>query len=221
MSETKHRISLSGTGALLLDVAGAEFDLQLQTRLVSLARSLREEQSQFRVLEVVPGVNNLLLVFDPLAMALDDAYRLLTTRWTESRATLDAASREFEIPVVYGGEDISKVAAGAHISEEEVIQRHAAARYVVACVGGYPGFPYLAGLPDALKTPRRAVPRARLDKGAVIIGGAQAGVMPCAGPSGWHVIGNTEVSLFSPDRHPPCLLRAGDRIRFLVSRQRP
>ena len=31
-----------------------------------------------------------------------------------------------------------------------------------------------------------------------MIGGPQAGIMPCTAPSGWHIIGRTDISMFDP-----------------------
>jgi len=33
-------------------------------------------------------------------------------------------------------------------------------------------------------------------------------------PGGWNLIGRTPLALFLPGEDPPCLLSAGDRIRF-------
>ena len=80
-----------------------------------------------------------------------------------------------------------------------------------------PGFPYLSGLDPRLACPRRASPRLRVVEGAVIIGGAQAGIMPQTAPSGWHIIGHAELRLFDPLADPPTLFRPGDTVRFAVS----
>ena len=62
--------------------------------------------------------------------------------------------------------------------------------------------------------PRRATPRP-VAAGAVAIAGAQAGIYPCASQGGWHVIGRTSVKLFDPNSPNPCLLRVGDKVRFV------
>lgn len=125
--------------------------------------------------------------------------------------------RELEIPVVYGGRwgpDLDAVASRAGLSPAEVAELHASGEYRVYMVGFAPGFPYLAGLPSRLATPRRAVPRTAVPAGSVGIAGRQTGVYPVESPGGWQIIGRTPVPLFSPDRDPPTLLRIGDRVRF-------
>jgi DNA repair protein RecN (Recombination protein N) len=77
---------------------------------------------------------------------------------------------------------------------------HAAADYLVHAIGFTPGFPYLGGLPEALRTPRRDTPRAHVPAGSVAIGGAQTGVYPVESPGGWQIIGRTPVALFRPGK---------------------
>lgn len=125
--------------------------------------------------------------------------------------------REIVIPVCYGdefGPDLLEVAAHAGITHHEVVARHTATEYTVAMLGFAPGFPYLLGLDPALHVPRRANPRTRVPAGSVAIGGAQTGIYPRELPGGWHLIGRTPLTLFDPDRKPPCLLAPGDRVRF-------
>ena len=83
-------------------------------------------------------------------------------------------------------------------------------------VGAMPGFPYLSGLDPILTIPRHAQPRGRVPAGAVIIGGAQAGIMPITAPSGWHILGQTRLSLFDPERSRPAMMAPGDQVRFVI-----
>jgi inhibitor of KinA len=96
-----------------------------------------------------------------------------------------------------------------------VVELHAGAEYEVYFVGFATCFPYLAGLPAELATPRLAAPRKRVEAGSVAIAGAQAGVYPLASPGGWRVIGRTPLRLFDPAGEPPPVLRMGDRVRFV------
>ena len=48
----------------------------------------------------------------------------------------------------------------------------------------------------------------------VAIAGRQTGIYPLPTPGGWHLIGRSSVKLFLPDSDPPCLFRAGDRVKF-------
>jgi KipI family sensor histidine kinase inhibitor len=124
------------------------------------------------------------------------------------------------IPVSYGGargEDLASWAAHCGMSVDETVRCHAAATYTVAAIGAMPGFPYLSGLDPRLAWARRSTPRLKVAEGAVIIGGAQAGIMPMTAPSGWHIIGHTDVTLFRAEAELPVLLRPGDTIRFAIA----
>ncbi len=128
-----------------------------------------------------------------------------------------AKSRLVEIPVCYGGEfgpDLGRVAAQARLFPDEVVKRHAAAKYLVHLIGFAPGFPYLGGLPRELITPRHAKPRMAVPAGSVAIGGEQTGIYPQVTPGGWNLIGCTPLRLFQAESEPPVLLQAGYEVRF-------
>ncbi len=207
------RISRMGSGAVLLDAADGAFDDAVQRRVWAAARAVRGMEG---VHEAVPGMNNLMVVFDALRVERAAVERALLAAWAEVRPEA-VAGRTLEVPVVYGGEDLPELARRCGLDVAEVVRRHAAALYTVAAVGAMPGFPYLSGLDPALSWGRRASPRGRVPEGAVIIGGAQAGIMPCTAPSGWHVIGHTAVKLFAPEADDPVLLRPGDTVRFTAA----
>ena len=209
------RISLSGSRALLLDAAHGRFDPAVQERIWSVGSDILAAAG---ICESVPGMNNLLVTYDPLTTDPASVRATLLAMWNAAEGT-PIAGKTIEVPVLYGGqrgEDLGDWAAHCGLPVEEAVRRHAAATYSVAAVGGFPGFPYLSGLDPSLARGRRASPRARLTKGDVILGGEQASIMPTDGPSGWHVIGTTEIELFDHRRTPPALLSPGDRIRFVV-----
>lgn len=209
------RLSTQGAGAILLDAAGAVFSDDVQSRIWAVAAEMLKV---YGVAETVPGMNNLMIVFDPLLVPPASIEHQLLDAWRT--VVPDAVSgRDVDISVVYGGatgEDLTILAEHAGLSVDEVVRRHSESVYSVAAVGAMPGFVYLSGLDPRLAMPRRAVPRMKVEIGSVIIGGAQAGIMPCTAPSGWHIIGKTEVPLFDPLRDPPSACKPGDRIRFRV-----
>ncbi|KXU82776.1 allophanate hydrolase [Paraburkholderia monticola] len=211
-------MSAVGAGALLFDPGTGVFDLLTQSLLLAVARRVDATFCEKATTEVVLGVNNLMLIFNPLELHPDEVSAALLRLWETTDPKL-ASERTIEIPVVYGGEageDLIPLANGAGISVAEYVRRHSEATYSVACIGSMPGFAYMTGLPPELGAPRRKVPRMRVEQGAVIVGGAQAGVMPCTAPSGWHLLGRTELRLFDASQSRPCLFEPGDRVRFTV-----
>jgi inhibitor of KinA len=181
--------------------------------------------------EPIPGVRNLhpaysslLLKFDPLKLRHAELEMTLRNYLERLDRVPLPQSRTIEIPVCYGadfGPDLPDVAALHNLRTEQVIEAHASATYVVRFLGFVPGFAYLAGLPDALATPRLPTPRRHVPAGSVGIAGHQTGVYPCSTPGGWRLIGRTPVKMFSADRPEMSLLAIGDRVRFIpLSRER-
>ncbi|MBW1250783.1 5-oxoprolinase subunit PxpB [Pseudomonas tolaasii] len=208
----------AGSSALLVDVADGPFNLEQQRKLWALAAHLDAEPDSL-VTEVVVGGNNLLVLFDPLRHHPQQVQEQVLQRWLTLGAG-SAPGKDIDIPVLYGGPgalDLKWLADSAGLDIEEWVQRHSRVTYQVACIGSMPGFAYLVGLPAELAQPRRSNPRPSIAKGSVIIGGAQAGVMPCTAPSGWHAVGITDIELFDAWREQPCLLVPGDRVRFVAT----
>src|SRR5690606_19600156 len=112
------------------------------------------------------------------------------------------------------GEDLPFVAKATGMKVDEYVALHSQAEYVVYALGSQPGFAYLGGLDPRLAVPRRETPRPRIRQGSVIVGGNQTGVLARTTPSGWHVIGRTELECFDPRQERAALLAPGDRVRF-------
>jgi inhibitor of KinA len=176
------------------------------------------------IADVVPAYDTVTVFYDPASFSApgEDAYDAVC-RFMESRAVAKGGRSSWrkaarvEIPVCYGGDlapDLDAVAAHCKISADEVIALHAGAEYLVHAIGFTPGFPYLGGLPEALRTPRRGTPRAHVPAGSVAIGGGQTGVYPVNSPGGWQIIGRTPLALFRPTEKQVALLKSGDRVRF-------
>ncbi|HEY0825718.1 MAG TPA: 5-oxoprolinase subunit PxpB [Ramlibacter sp.] len=217
------RFSACGSSALLMDVAAGAFDLDAQKHLWSLAAAGSAVHGIAGVRGVVLGVNNMLVRFDPLAADPRELHGQLQSAWQAS-GPLEATGRLVEVPVAYDmrpGSELEALASHARLEVAEVIRLHTSADYHVAAIGSVPGFPYLVGLPPQLAMPRHQTPRAKVLKGSVAIGGAQAGIIPMDMPSGWNVLGFTDLELFDPLRAQPSLLAPGDRLRFVQRRARP
>lgn len=205
-----------GACALLCE-APAPLDLAWQQRIWALAR---EAEKWPGVVEAMPGMNNLMLVFDPLAIEADALQAEIVRLWPQC-SWEGHIGKTVEVDVVYGGEngmDLAHVAQHGGLSIPEVVRLHSEALYTVYFLGAYPGLAYMAGLHPKLFTPRRSEPRPQVPAGAVAIGGAQATVIPSALPSGWNVIGQARQVFFDIAKDPPALLAPGDQVRFRVDR---
>ena len=208
------RLSCEGAGAILVDGATGPFDDRVQAKVWKLARNLKFIDG---VSETVPGMNNLMVVFDPLRIEAFVVEQSVLDLWSDADTSV-APGEIHEVPVTYGGDagpDLDAFAAARSMSVAEVVARHASPLYSVAAVGAMPGFVYLSGLDPELAAARLSTPRQGVPRGSVIIGGTQAGIMPVTAPSGWHILGRTRLDLFDPMRQRPALFKPGDRIRFV------
>lgn len=203
-----------GDTAISVDF-GDRLDPALTARVIALDAALRAALPP-GVVETVPSYRALTVHIDPLVV---DIHALSATILDLAARPVPAAQlgRCWRVPVVFGGArgvDLDAIAARAGLSPAACIDAFAAAVYTVAMVGFLPGFSYLSGLPPTLATPRRADPRPRIPASSVAIGGAQAALGSIAGPSGWHLLGQSPVRPFLPNRDPVFLFAPGDRLQF-------
>ena len=218
-----------GDSALLIRVA-ENFESAPEdalNKVLAAKRGLEAAQIPGAI-EIAPAYTTVALFYDPVRAVDAGAPAENVVGWIEQRirkALSDGNATRFgqtkqsmiEIPVCYETEfglDLEHVAKQAGIHCKEVVDLHCGADYRVHCVGFTPGFPFLGGLPRKLATPRKDVPRKEIPAGSVGIGGAQTGIYPIKSPGGWNVIGRTPLQLFDPQKNPPALLHAGDRVRF-------
>ncbi len=203
-----------GEAAVTLQ-APAPVSLEQQQKIWQLARLA---EAIHGVADIVPGMNNLTLRFQPQLISRQYLQQWLSEQW-HAKLQQVVSGRHLQIGIHYGGEfgpDLEHVAHHCGMSVSEVIALHSSATYTVFFLGFQPGFAYLGGMPEALATPRRTSPRARVPAGSVAIGGEQTGIYPNASPGGWQIIGHTDTVLFDPKRSPASYWLPGDKVSFVA-----
>jgi KipI family sensor histidine kinase inhibitor len=203
------RIQPLGDTALLAELS-TRLDTAINTRAIALASALKKRRD---VRQAIAGYASVTVHFDP-EQATHESLAAAIKRLAAKRPPMDEPGRLHRIPVTYDGPDIAEVGDRLQLSREQIIEFHSRPIYRVFLVGFVPGWAYLGPLPEALALPRRDVPRTQVPAGSVAIAGRQSGIYPLPTPGGWHLIGRTSVKLFLPDSDPPCLFRAGDRVKF-------
>jgi inhibitor of KinA len=206
------RIQPLGDAALLAEL-GTRLDTALNTRAIALAAALKKRRD---VRQAIAGYASVTVQFDP-EQATHESLGAAIERLAARRPSMAAPGRLHRIPVTYDGPDIEAVAARLDLSTEQIVEIHTRPVYRVFLVGFVPGWAYLGPLAEELELPRRHVPRTKVPAGSVAIAGRQTGIYPLPTPGGWHLIGRTKVRLFLPDSDPPCLFRAGDRVKFFAT----
>lgn len=195
-----------------------------------LARWLASQSIQ-GVVDIVPGVVTLGIYYQPEIMwrlesqlspysQLVNRLEALLNRWQSAGKY---QPREVEIPVCYHPEfapDLTEIAEYCQLTEREVIDRHQARPVDVMMLGFLPGHPYLGLLDPCFTLPRKKTPRLSVMMGSIGIANRQSVIYPQQSPGGWNLIGCTPLKMFTPHTASPCLLQAGDIVRFTeITRQ--
>jgi KipI family sensor histidine kinase inhibitor len=206
---------LMGDRGLLLEF-GDEISPEINQKVRRMALSI-QAKTITGILETVPTYRSLLLLYDPLVIALEE----LKGRLKEVERGLEQSPlpepKLSRIPVVYGrqyGPDLESVAEYHRTTPEEIVRLHCSRPYLIYLIGFMPGFPYMGELPEALVTPRLKTPRLLVPAGSVAIAQKQTGIYPMDSPGGWHLLGRTPVRMFDPEKEPPAYLQMGDFVQF-------
>ena len=216
MAETAWRMEARGDAALAL-ISREPFSLQQHRRLLACVERIDAARPAY-VLDVVPGHNEILVIFDAGAAEAADLQPWLAKVAQEQPPGPRLQSSELlRVPVCFDADfalDLPAVAARLSLTTAQVVEAFTRPVYQCTVVGFRPGFPYLEGLPGELELPRHATPRAHVPQGSVAVAGRQAGIYPVDGPGGWHILGRTSVPLFTPMQSTPCLIMPGMRVKF-------
>ena len=165
---------------------------------------------------IIPSYATIVITY-PVHTELSDVLSLVQPAL--SQAPSYEPGRTLWIPLCSDADlapDLEWVASRCQLSPAEVVASFCAPAYRIDALGFAPGFPYLAGLPEALETPRRNTPRTHVAAGSIAIGGRQAGIYPLRTPGGWNIIGRTPLRLFRPEDTPPIPYSPGDLVRFVA-----
>lgn len=223
LSKLKTTIQWNGDSALTL-FFDEEAGEGLTRHILSLAEEFKSTFSGSTfpeiLIETIPSYQSLTLCFDVLAIDTDSIEELIRQVVEKSitETTGKVTSKLIEIPVCYQGAyapDLESLAEYCNLGTDEVIQLHTQNSYLVNMLGFLPGFLYLSGLADSLNCPRKESPSLKVSAGGVGIGGNQTGVYPVDSPGGWHIIGQTPISIFSPIAEQAFIARPLDKIRFV------
>jgi KipI family sensor histidine kinase inhibitor len=208
------RLLPSGDRAITVEFS-RNIDDAANRRVLALDRAMASAPVE-GVTETVPTYRSLLVHYDPVRTSFEAlGETILALARLPVPAT--AKTRRWRIPVVYGGEhgvDLEDVAKTLNTTPDDIMARHVAGDYRVAMIGFTPGWSYLSGLSASLQMPRRQNPRLLTPAGTISIGGVQTGVQCLAGPSGWHLLGQTAVRTYQLHREPTFLLEPGDAVTF-------
>jgi inhibitor of KinA len=166
--------------------------------------------------EAVPAYANILVGFDPLVTD-HAAVEAALARLVAQAPPVPEAGTLREVDVCYEGDlapDLKAVAEAAGLTVEQAIAAHLSGDYRVFMYGFAPGYAYLAGVPEALRLPRKSQAVRDIPAGAVLIAGPQCLVTTLKMPTGWWIIGRSPTPILRDGEERPFLFEIGDAVRF-------
>lgn len=202
-------IALSGDDTVVISGASVS-----ELRIIS--KNLRNQNDW---LEVVDGIEDVSIQFDPLRWQPDEAIEKLldVVRHNATRAE-EVSSRLVELKVRFGGKDgpdMAQVCKTTGLTEREVVSLLQEGDLSVDMMGFVPGFAYIGGVPPALNIPRLETPRKAVPAGSLGLASGKCGTYALEAPGGWSLIGRITTPLFMPDADQPFLLEAGCRVKLV------
>lgn len=166
-------------------------------------------------LEVVPGREDVSVVFDPHAEGMEQATARLKAELAMPPDVEHAEPRTHELVAEFGGSagpDLSSLAERMGMADNDLIRQVEQSVLTVDMLGFTPGFAYLTGLAPQLIAERLASPRTLVPAGSIGLITGQVGLYALEGPGGWPLIGRVRAPLFDRNAANPFLLAAGDRV---------
>ena len=203
--------------ALLVEF-GTVVDDEINRQVIALDRAIcgAGKDEIPGLVEVVPAMVNLLLVFGPVVTNHNQVQAMVERILPVENGTAENGQHH-RINVCYEdelGPDLDAVAKACDLSREAVINAHCGATYRVSMYGFAPGFAYLSGVAEAIQVPRKVAPLRDIPSGSVLIAGPQCLTTTMVMPTGWSIIGRSDVQVMTDDPQRPFLFDVGDSVGF-------
>lgn len=219
----EYKLYPMGENAVLIEF-GTEINIETHQKIQAITNYLNNNPPEWMI-EYIPAFTTITVYYEPyniyLMSGTNEIYKCVCNKIKELLLQVpinyENEPRLVEIPVCYGGDfgpDLEVVAEHNKLTPEEVVEIHSSGEYIVFMLGFAPGFPFIGGMSEKIATPRRKTPRLKIPERSVGIAGMQTGIYPIETPGGWQLIGRTPIRLFNPEKNPPTLLMAGDKIKF-------
>jgi urea carboxylase len=239
----------AGDRFILLEYGEMVLDLRTNFRIFGLNDAI-EKAHIGGLIETVPALRSMLIHYDSLRLS---PRRLIETlKGLESKLppveNLTIHSRRVQLPIAfedrytradieryvkYTRQDAPNIINGHNIEyiaqynglrdKREVAEYICATQWWNACIGFWPGLPFMFPLDPryAIVTPKYNPTRPWTPEGAVGIGGPCVAIYPVASPGGYQLFGRTIPIFDLQQRNPffkenPILLKPADRIEWVA-----
>ncbi|MFM2410015.1 MAG: hypothetical protein RL481_843 [Pseudomonadota bacterium] len=169
--------------------------------------------------EVVPGMADLTVKYDPDILSVTDAESQFCALWYMPVQIDGGTAPSITLQVCFSNApDAELVSAALDIDADMLPDWLCARQYRVVMMGFQPGFAYLEDLDndDLPDLPRLQTPRQQVAAGSIGFLGKRACIYALDGPGGWPIVGRIAAPLFRRDDASPFLLVPGQIIRLNV-----
>jgi inhibitor of KinA len=203
--------------AAVLAQFGTEIDPQLSRRVFQLYERVVARKIA-GVTGCIPAFATLFVQFDPLVTSAADIVPELARLVSDLQDGHGPTGARWRIPVCYDlsvAPDLEEICTTVKLSVTEFVRLHTSRSYLVYMLGGFPGYPFLGDVPDAIRVPRRTAPRLRVEPGTVALAGQLSAIYPTPTPGGWNLIGRTPIPIFDAAADQPALFAPGDSVTFV------
>jgi allophanate hydrolase subunit 1 len=238
----------AGDRFILVEYGEMVLDLTRNFRIFGLNDALKKAAVD-GVIETVPALRSMLIQYDSLKLptrrlvdtlqALEDAVPSIDNlsipsrrvelpiafadRWTRADIERYVKSIRQDAPNIVNGHNIEYIARCNGLRDSaEVVRYICATEWWNACIGFWPGLPFMFPLDPryAIVTPKYNPTRPWTPEGAVGIGGPCVAIYPVASPGGYQLFGRTIPIFDLQQRNPafrenPILLKPADRIQWV------
>jgi KipI family sensor histidine kinase inhibitor len=197
----------------LLVEFGNSLDDNLHNKVLMLDSALSESAIAAH-LETLPTFRSLMIQFDVFALSAES---LLETLSNLDISSVKLKAQAWRVPVCFDNgcaQDLAEVSGKLGMTEAEIIERILLSPLKLYMYGFAPGFAYLGGLDTTLNIARRDTPRGPMPQGALMIAGGLASLSSVSMPTGWYVLGQTPVTMFSPQGKALVPFAVGDELRL-------
>lgn len=238
----------AGDRFVLVEYGDMVLDLTTNFRIFGLNDALQKARLD-GLIETVPALRSILIHYDsrrlPTRLLIDTLKKMEET--VPSSENLNIPSRRVELPIAFADRwtradieryvkytrpDAPNIVNGHNIeyiaqynglpNVQEVVAYICATEWWNACIGFWPGLPFMFPLDPryAIVTPKYNPTRPWTPEGAVGIGGPCVAIYPVPSPGGYQLFGRTIPIFDLQQRNPafkanPILLKPADRIQWV------
>jgi len=197
---------------------GDEVNQEINTSVIKLFHHVEKEVLRGNldgILNYTPSYNKLIINFD-LSKTNSSKIMDFLKSVDFSKLNFSHNRKKWIIPICYDFEmDLENISKTLKIDKDEIKNIHLNTNFFVYMIGFVPGHPFMGDLDSKLFLNRLKTPRVKIPPGSVGIVEKFCNIYPYESPGGWNIIGRTPIKLFNKkDDSKPCLLSAGDSVRF-------